>query len=232
MLCDWPASAYGVPGSSAPGTRDRHAEIRVMVNSFRGWGIGIMQRYPVSPWQRPTFQGKGNVRYSDLVGLATVARTTLLYDAASNVISNQHTNGSGINDGNYTYAYDPGHNLTSETDNGTLHTYAYNSVSELTGQGTTTYGYDSSGNRTGSGQVIGTDNQFLSDSTWTYSYDGEGTLTKKTMGLSSTTWTYGYDNANHLVQAQEWSKDPSNRAPCFWRRTSSMMSTATWSRRT
>jgi YD repeat-containing protein len=126
-----------------------------------------MRRYPAGLWQRPTFCGKGRVFYSDLSGLTTVARTTMLYDAASNVTSIQHTDGSSINVGNYTYAYDPGHNLTSETDNGTLHTYAYNSVSELTGQGTTTYGYDSSGNLTGSGQTIGTDNQLLSDSTWT-----------------------------------------------------------------
>src|ERR1700731_927546 len=48
------------------------------------------------------------------------------------------------------------------------------------------------------------------DGTWTYTYDANGNLTKKTMGLSSTTWTYGYDVKNELTQAQEWTKDPTN----------------------
>ena len=41
------------------------------------------------------------------------------------------------------------------------------------------------------------------DGTWTYSYDAEGNLTKKSKGTNAETWTYGYDNDNHMV----WAKD-------------------------
>jgi RHS repeat-associated protein len=59
------------------------------------------------------------------------------------------------------------------------------------------------GNRNSSGYTTGSENEMTNDGTWTYSYDGEGNLTKKSKGTNAETWTYGYDNDNHMV----WAKD-------------------------
>ena len=45
--------------------------------------------------------------------------------------------------------------------------------------------YDANGNRTMSGYVTGAANQITSDGTWTYTYDNEGNLIKKSMGPSA-----------------------------------------------
>ena len=39
-------------------------------------------------------------------------------------------------------------------------------------------------------------------------YDKQGNVIEKSQGIARTTWIYQYDNANHLVDAQEWSQDP------------------------
>src|SRR5262249_26854872 len=70
-----------------------------------------------------------------------------------------------------------------------------------------TYTYDANGNRTMTGYQTGTGNQMTSDGTWTYSYDAEGNLTKKSRGPSAETWTYGYDNQNHLLWAEQRATD-------------------------
>src|SRR6266446_4455826 len=53
------------------------------------------------------------------------------------------------------------------------------------------------------GYTTGTGNELTNDGTWTYTYDAEGNLTKKSKGASAETWTYGYDNENHMT----WAKD-------------------------
>jgi YD repeat-containing protein len=45
------------------------------------------------------------------------------------------------------------------------------------------------------------------DGTWTYTYDAEGNLIKKSKGASAETWTYTYDDQNHLVGATDRSTD-------------------------
>src|SRR5262249_36898761 len=45
------------------------------------------------------------------------------------------------------------------------------------------------------------------DGNWTYTYDNEGNLTKKTKGTSAETWTYTFDNINHLTGIQQRSTD-------------------------
>src|SRR5262249_54202069 len=57
------------------------------------------------------------------------------------------------------------------------------------------------------GYATGPGNQLTSDGTWTYSYDAEGNLTKKTKGASAETWTYGYDHLNHMVWAEKRATD-------------------------
>src|SRR3977135_3916086 len=49
----------------------------------------------------------------------------------------------------------------------------------------------------------GTDNRLTNDGTWTYTFDDEGNLTKKSKGASAETWTYGYDQRNQLTWAED-----------------------------
>src|SRR5262249_59653440 len=46
-----------------------------------------------------------------------------------------------------------------------------------------------------------------SEGPWIYTYDQEGTLTKKSKGASAEPWTYGYDNLNRLVWAKHAATD-------------------------
>ena len=53
------------------------------------------------------------------------------------------------------------------------------------------------------GYQTGGNNQITTDGTWTYTFDQEGNLIKKSKGANAETWTFGYDNLNHLI----WAKD-------------------------
>src|SRR5207248_5549718 len=61
--------------------------------------------------------------------------------------------------------------------------------------------------RTMTGYQNGSANELTNDGTWTYTYDSEGNLTKKTKGATAETWTYSFDNANHLTGIQQRSTD-------------------------
>ena len=67
-------------------------------------------------------------------------------------------------------------------------TYTYDADSQLTSESrplaTINYSYDADGNRIGGNNVIGPDNQLLSDGTWNYTYDADGNLIEK-VGVST-----------------------------------------------
>ena len=90
-------------------------------------------------------------------------------------------------------------------------TYTYDADNELTSEtsplATINYSYDADGNRISGNNVIGPDNQLLSDGTWNYTYDADGNLIQK-VGVASgpdhgITWTYTYDNRNQMTSAVE-----------------------------
>src|SRR5215468_7756640 len=57
------------------------------------------------------------------------------------------------------------------------------------------------------GYTTGADNQLTNNGTYTYTYDNEGNLTKKSKGTSAETWTFTYDNRNQMVGVTERSTD-------------------------
>jgi RHS repeat-associated protein len=138
-------------------------------------------------------------RYSDLAGSNKIGSTTYTYDALGEITNLQHRNGSGTLLANYTYTYDLGSRLTSETLNGTTTSYGYDTANELTSAGSNNYSFDLNGNRNMSGYTTGTGNQLTGDGVYTYAYDNEGNLTSKTKTATGERWTYGYDNANELT---------------------------------
>jgi RHS repeat-associated protein len=146
-------------------------------------------------------------RYSDLGGTQKVGESDSTYDAAGRLSNLQHKNGSGGLLANYTYTYDLGSRVLTETLNGGTTTYGYDATNELTSDGTATYTYDLNGNRTMAGYQKGGANELTSDGVWTYTYDAEGNLTKKSKGANAETWTYGYDHNNQLVWAEDRQTD-------------------------
>jgi RHS repeat-associated protein len=146
-------------------------------------------------------------RWSDLAGTQAVGSSSYAYDGLGRVTNIQHANASGSNLANYTYMYDLASRLTQEQDNGTSITYGYDATSQLTSAGGTNCSYDATGNRTMTGYQTGAGNELVSDNTWSYVYDNEGNLTKKTKGASAETWYFAYDNRNHLTSAKQEQTD-------------------------
>src|SRR5262249_25106324 len=116
----------------------------------------------------------GMARYADLAGTQAVVTTTQQYDDASLLTSIIHAGVGGAGVAAYSYSYDAGNRLTSETDDGTTTTYGYDASNELTTvNGQVLYTYDLAGNRTGTSYDTGAANELLDDGTWQYLYDVE-----------------------------------------------------------
>src|SRR5262249_10515824 len=110
----------------------------------------------------------------------------------------------------YLYTHDLAGELVSETHHGQTSTYTYDNAGQLTaadhtGQADEGYSYDADGNRTGGGYVVGANNQILSDDTYTYAYDAEGNLVRRTVTATGEYTTYEYDHRNRLVDATTYS---------------------------
>jgi len=156
-------------------------------------------------------------RSSNTVGTTVVGSTTYLYDAANRVTAINHYNGSGTALATYAYSYDHASRLASEVDSGTRTlTYTYDNANQLTADSLHTYTYDGTGNRnnTGWSTPTGSENELQSatlvSGTWSYIYDADGNMTKKSLGASAETWTYTYDDGNEMTEAKQYTKDPGN----------------------
>ena len=61
------------------------------------------------------------------------------------------------------------------------------------------YAWDANGNAAGSGDVIGPNNEALSDGTYTYSYDAEGNRTERVDIATGAVTDYTWDGRDRLV---------------------------------
>jgi YD repeat-containing protein len=126
------------------------------------------------------------------------------YDNVGNLTSLVHKNAGGTALATYSYSYDAGNRLISETDNGATTTYGYDGADQLTTvNGSSTYSYDANGNRTMSGYTTSADNRMTSDGTWNYQYDNEGNVIQKTKISTGEVWTYTFGNFNRLLTATD-----------------------------
>ncbi len=78
-----------------------------------------------------------------------------------------------------------------------IHSHLPSHISHLTA----TYSYDANGNRTNAGYATDTGNRTINDGVWTYTYDAEGNVIKKSKGAFDETWEYDYDHRNQLTGA-------------------------------
>jgi RHS repeat-associated protein len=143
-------------------------------------------------------------RSSDLVGLAAVASSTYTYDVVNRLINLKHHQRANTL-ANYGLVYDAGDRLTQSSGTDGTQNYTYDSTDQLTSASHTTqanevYSYDANGNRTNSGYQTGTNNQLLSDGTYTYEYDDEGNRTKRTEIATGKVTQYVWDYRNRLTQ--------------------------------
>ena len=135
----------------------------------------------------------------------------LRYDPASQVTQILHqltATSTPINQA--AYAYNPVGNRTSLTDKRGAQTFGYDPLDRLTSAShpllatPQAFAYDSVGNRTTGGSVVNTGNQLTADSDFTYQYDDNGNLTRKTLLATGTFTAYTYDAENRLTKVEDF----------------------------
>jgi RHS repeat-associated protein len=136
--------------------------------------------------------------------------TNYSYDAASQLLSLVHQLGATTVN-SFSYTYDKVGNRKSKTNRDGAHNYTYDTLNRLVdalnplpSNPQESYVYDSVGNRTTSNQngasTFNTANQLLEDSNFTYQYDNNGNMTRKTAKIGGAITTYEYDAENKLVR--------------------------------
>lgn len=181
-------------------------------------GIGIL---PVAD-KRVDFtynalgQYQSITRYSDLFGTQLVVETNYTYDTLHRLTDLRHSNNTS-DVAFYTYTYDADSRITSITDIDGLTTYSYDDRDQLIGADHTapdnpdeTYQYDANGNRLsshlhGSSYVTGPGNRLLSDGTYTYTYDDEGNMLRRTEIATGTFREFNWDHRNRLIRVTDFS---------------------------
>lgn len=138
-------------------------------------------------------------------------QTTYSYDAASQLsaVSHQLTALSQqINKAEY--GYNAVGNRTSLTDRRGAQTFGYDQLDRLTSAShplllnPQSFAYDPVGNRTTGGSVVNAGNQLTADSNFSYQYDGNGNLTRKTLLATGNYTVYTYDVENRLTKVEDF----------------------------
>jgi YD repeat-containing protein len=136
--------------------------------------------------------------------------TNYTYDAASQLLTLAHQLGANtIN--SFTYTYDKVGNRKSKADNNGTANYTYDTlnrlvqaVNPLPSNPLESFTYDPVGNRANSNQngssIFNQGNQLLEDANFTYQYDNNGNLTRKTPKVPGPFTSYEYDAENRLVR--------------------------------
>lgn len=133
------------------------------------------------------------------------------YDPASQVtaISHQLTALSQqINKAEY--SYNPVGNRTQLTDRRGSQAFGYDPLDRLTSAShpllatPQAFAYNPVGNRTTGGSVVNAGNQLTADATYTYQYDDNGNLTRKTLLASGNYSQYTYHAENRLTKVEEF----------------------------
>lgn len=101
-------------------------------------------------------------------------------------------------------------NRTSLTDRRGAQAFGYDTLDRLTSAshpllGTPqVFAYDPVGNRTTGGSVVNAGNQLTADANFSYQYDDNGNLTRKTIAANGNYTEYTYDAENRLVKVEEF----------------------------
>jgi len=146
-------------------------------------------------------------------------QTTYTYDASSQLtaVSHQLTALSQqINKAEY--LYNPVGNRTSLTDRRGPQAFGYDPLDRLTSAShpllatPQAFAYDAVGNRTTNGSVTNAANQLTADSNFSYQYDGNGNLTRKTLLATGNFTQFTYDPENRLIKVEDFAAGASTPA--------------------
>ena len=138
-------------------------------------------------------------------------QTTYQYDPASQVTQILHqltATSTQINQA--AYAYNPVGNRTSLTDRRGSQSFGYDNLDRLTSAShpllatPQAFAYDPVGNRTTGGSVVNAGNQLTADANFSYQYDDNGNLTRKTLLATGNYSQYTYDAENRLTKVEEF----------------------------
>jgi len=144
------------------------------------------------------------------VTLPNGTQTTYTYDPASQVTSLLHkivSSAAQINKADY--VYNTVGNRTSLTDRRGVQSFGYDGLDRLTSAThpltfDQTFAYDLVGNRTTNASLYNIGNQLTEDTNFTYTYDLNGNLTRKTFKSSGNHTDYTYDAENRLIRVDEF----------------------------
>jgi len=133
------------------------------------------------------------------------------YDPASQVQQILHKLGAtGPTINQVAYTYNGVGNRDSLTDRRGAQTFGYDDLDRLTSAshpllGTAqSFAYDAVGNRTTAGSVVNAGNQLTADANYTYQYDDNGNLTRKTLLATGNYTQYTYDAENRLTKVEDF----------------------------
>ena len=154
-------------------------------------------------------------RFETLSNTGSSLRTIYQYDSANRLTLLDHRDisgsGSATNLHNYSYSYDALDRFTTiDSSIDGVSNHEFDETGQLTdadhssGRIDESYSYDSTGNRIGTGYSIGVDNLTLSDGTYDYEYDNEGSRTKRTEISSGDYESYDWDHRNRLTKVTQY----------------------------
>jgi RHS repeat-associated protein len=145
-----------------------------------------------------------------------VAQTTTFRYEDNRLVAVTTPDPDGETGSTYSRTYDLSYYDSGRVESRGDYTYTYDATGQLTeasgGFDGGSWQYDDNGNRvsytsymyTSPDHTIGQDNRLMSDGNYTYEYDNEGNLVKRTDIVSRNYTTYTWDNRNRLTFVYDW----------------------------
>ena len=217
VLTSLPAGGLRI-GTGGCGTNPFTGQLDEITMADRAWTVAELQA-PRTQEQPVVSYGYDVLSRRTSLTLPNGVQTTYTYDPASQVTSILHqltTTSTLINKADY--VYNGVGNRTSLTDRRGAQAFGYDTLDRLTSASHPLLGtpqkfaYDPVGNRTG-GTVVNAGNQLTADANYTYQYDDNGNLIKKTLLTTGSFTQYTYDAENRLTQVEEFAAG--NPTPAF-----------------
>jgi len=149
-------------------------------------------------------------RFSDVTGTQKIGSTRHEFDAVGNLTDLTHLTAVDAVFSDFHFDWSLASEMTARTEDGENTNYLHDASGQLTSADYATqtdeaYSYDANGNRQAAGLTVGPNNQVLADSTYTYQYDAEGNLTRRTETATGQYTQYTFDFRNRMVAATGFS---------------------------
>lgn len=203
-----------------------------VVSTVDNWGVGVQSEYDsrnrlsLRAWHGGALPGAslrfaydaagrriGVQRYADSSGTQFVGQSTYRYNGLGAITRIQHTDGASATLEDYRYSRDAAQQITRRVIDTQTADYVYDLTGQLTSaqysstQPNESHAYDDNGNRRGGGFLTDTGNRLLTDGTYSFAYDAEGSLVTRTQIATGATTQYDYDYRNRLARVVDRDSD-------------------------